>query len=104
MLSHNQLKLWPSNKEVGVSKEIVKKKRFVGGKPTTDLVFSAYTADNSQVFPIILELHVPKDSVVADVTYVKGVFWKNVRVVQRISHGCLTASAKSKLGSHRCRK
>jgi hypothetical protein len=61
-----------------VLKKVAKKKRVAGGEPTTDLVFSAYAADNSQVFPRILELHVPKDSFIADVTYGKGVFWKNV--------------------------
>ncbi len=78
MSVHNQLPLWPSNMEVLVSKQMVKKKRVVGGKPTTDLIFSAYAADNSHVFPKILDLHVPKDSVIADVTYGKGVFWKSV--------------------------
>lgn len=55
-----------------------KKKRVAGGKPTTDLVFSAYAGDNSLVFPKILGLHVPRDSVIADVTYGMGVFWKSV--------------------------
>lgn len=65
-----------SNKEVGVA--AAKRKRVAGGKPTTDLVFSAYTADNSEVFPKILDLHVPKGSHIADVTFGKGVFWKSV--------------------------
>jgi len=55
-----------------------RKKRVVGGKPTTDLVFSAYVSDNSEIFPKILKLHVPKGSVIADVTFGKGVFWKKV--------------------------
>jgi tRNA G10 N-methylase Trm11 len=54
------------------------KKRVQGGKATTDLVFSAYQANNEEVFPQILDLYVPKGSTVADVTYGKGVFWKNV--------------------------
>lgn len=53
-------------------------KRTQGGEPTTDLVFSAHVAGNAEVFPKILDLHVPDGAVVADVTYGKGVFWKNV--------------------------
>jgi len=48
------------------------------GQSTNDLVLSAHFADNSQLFPKILALHVPAGSTVADVTYGKGVFWKNV--------------------------
>jgi hypothetical protein len=55
-----------------------KPRRVAGGKPTTDLVFSAYVADNSEIFPRILSLHVPPRSVIADVTFGKGVFWKRV--------------------------
>lgn len=54
------------------------KRRVQGGEATTDLVFSAYQANNADVFPHILALHVPPGSVVADVTYGKGVFWRNV--------------------------
>lgn len=78
MAVHKQLSLWEPNTEVVVSKKKAKGKRIAGGKPTTDLVFSAYAADNSQVFPRILGLHVPKGSVIADVTYGMGVFWKTV--------------------------
>ena len=49
------------------------------GEATTDLVVSAHTASNADVFPQVLALHVPKGSRVADVTYGKGVFWKNVK-------------------------
>ena len=48
------------------------------GSPTNDLVFSAYVAGNESVFPHILSLYVPESSVVADVTYGEGVFWRNV--------------------------
>jgi hypothetical protein len=54
------------------------RKRVQGGQPTTNLVFSAYQADNAEVFPKVLSLHVPEGALVADVTYGKGVFWKNV--------------------------
>ena len=48
------------------------------GAPTNDLVWSAYAAANDDVFPAILALYVAPGSVVADVTYGKGVFWKKV--------------------------
>ena len=48
------------------------------GTPTNDLVLSAYLDGNDEVFPRILSLYVPKLSVVADVTFGKGVFWRNV--------------------------
>ena len=50
------------------------------GAPRNNLVLSAYQAPNEDVFPKILELYVPRGSVVADVTYGKGVFWKNVEL------------------------
>lgn len=55
-----------------------KKRRVQGGKPSTDLVFSAYQSTNAEIFPKILALHVPPGAKVADVTYGKGVFWSNV--------------------------
>ena len=54
------------------------RKRTQSGETTTDLVFSTYQAANAEVFPKILSLHVPENSTVADVTYGKGVFWRNV--------------------------
>lgn len=39
---------------------------------------SAYMSGNADVFPKILDLYVPEGSVIADVTYGKGVFWRNV--------------------------
>ena len=55
-----------------------KKKRIAGGVATTDVVVSAYIAGNADLFPEVLELHVPEGAVVADVTYGKGVFWQKV--------------------------
>ncbi len=65
------------------TKEVVQKKpkktnRINKGKSTNDLIFSAYQGSNDQVFPLILELYVPYQSRIADITYGKGVFWKNV--------------------------
>lgn len=54
------------------------KRRSPNGRATTELVFSAYTGDNSEVFPHVLRLHVPSGAKVADVTYGKGVFWKKI--------------------------
>lgn len=54
-------------------------KRIQGGITTSDVVMSAYVSGNAEVFPHILDLHVPQGSIVADVTYSKGVFWKNVK-------------------------
>ena len=48
------------------------------GIPTNDLVFSAYVGGNEDVFPKILDLYVSPKSVIADVTFGKGVFWRNV--------------------------
>lgn len=56
-----------------------KTRRVANGVSTNELVFSAYQGTNDEVFPQVLALHVPKGSLVADVTYGKGVFWKNIR-------------------------
>lgn len=48
------------------------------GSPSNDLVLSAYSAANEDVFPKILHLYVSPGSTVADVTYGKGVFWNRV--------------------------
>jgi hypothetical protein len=58
--------------------ETFSKRKSPDGIPTTQLVFSAYIGTNAEVFPLVLALHVPEGSVVADVTYGKGIFWKNV--------------------------
>lgn len=55
-----------------------KKRKSPDGKPTNDLVFSAYTGANDDIFPHILSLYVRPGSIVADVTYGKGVFWRKV--------------------------
>jgi hypothetical protein len=55
-----------------------KPRKAPSGRATNDLILSAHLADNSQLFPKILSLYVPTGAAVADVTYGKGVFWKNV--------------------------
>jgi hypothetical protein len=53
-------------------------RRVQGGIPTSDLVVSASVSGNADVFPKILQLHVPIGARIADVTYGSGVFWKKV--------------------------
>ncbi len=53
-------------------------RRVQGGIATTDLVLSAHVGGNADLFPAILELHVPDGATIADVTYGTGVFWRNV--------------------------
>ena len=60
------------------SENIYLNKSKQGGESTSDLIMSAYLSGNAEVFPNILELHVPVGSIVADVTWGKGVFWQNV--------------------------
>lgn len=62
------------------------KKRTVTGKPSTDLIFSAYIRKNEDIFPLILSLYVPLGAEIADVTYGKGVFWKKVNKADYILH------------------
>lgn len=57
-------------------------KRVQGGISTTEAIVSAYISGNADVFPKILELHVPIGSLIADVTYGTGVFWKNVDITK----------------------
>ena len=61
-----------------LSEDTGKKKRVAGGIATTEVVVSCHQANNADVFPQIMQLHVPAGSTVADVTYGKGVFWRNV--------------------------
>jgi hypothetical protein len=54
------------------------KRKSPDGRATTDLVFSAFSGDNNEVFPHVVRLHVPRGAKVADVTYGKGVFWRDL--------------------------
>ena len=54
------------------------RKRTQGGVTTSNIVLSAHVGGNSDLFKQILELHVPRKSVIADVTYGKGIFWKEI--------------------------
>ncbi len=48
------------------------------GIPTNDLVQSAFADGNDSVFPLVLGLYVKPGSIIADVTYGKGVFWRHI--------------------------
>lgn len=63
-----------------ISRDCPNNKRTQGGISTTDIIMSASVSGNADVFPYILELHVPKGAKIADVTYGGGVFWKNVDI------------------------
>lgn len=54
------------------------KRKSPAGTPTNHLIFSAYQGTNEDVFPHVISLYVRPGSVVADVTYGNGVFWKKV--------------------------
>lgn len=54
------------------------KKRVQGGEPSNKVVVSAHVAGNDEVFAQVALLHLPLGGHVADVTYGKGVFWKQV--------------------------
>jgi hypothetical protein len=57
-----------------------RKKRVAGGIATSDVLVSAHLAGNAELFPKILDMHVPDGSTIADVTYGKGVFWSKVNL------------------------
>lgn len=50
------------------------------GIATNDLIHTAYQGTNDQVFPYIFQLYIPKGARIADVTYGRGVFWKNIDI------------------------
>lgn len=66
------------NASAQIYEEDKKPKRTQSGVSTSNVVMSAHCADNAAVFPQILDLHLEKGSVVADITYGKGVFWRNI--------------------------
>lgn len=54
------------------------KRKVKNGKPSNELVLSAYSERNDVVFPQILQLYIKPGSTIADVTYGKGAFWRYV--------------------------
>ncbi|MBI3694198.1 MAG: site-specific DNA-methyltransferase [Acidobacteria bacterium] len=75
-LSFKVMNLFPPFTEEAKSTD--QKRRVQGGVCTTDITLSAYMGDNAEVFPKVLDLHVPKGAKIADVTYGLGVFWRNI--------------------------
>ncbi len=55
-----------------------RKRTVVNGEASNDLTLSAHVGGNETLFPKILDMYVAPGSVVADITYGKGVFWRNV--------------------------
>lgn len=53
-------------------------KRTQGGIATSNVTMSAHVSGNADVFPQILDLHIPIGAKIADVTFGTGVFWKHV--------------------------
>ncbi|MBA2322777.1 MAG: site-specific DNA-methyltransferase [Pseudonocardiales bacterium] len=53
-------------------------RRRPAGVATTDVTLSAHVATNAAVFAQLMALHVPLGSRVADVTWGKGAFWRQV--------------------------
>lgn len=74
--------LFPSNGIRAVESETsineLDRRKSPSGVPTNDLIFSSHVGTNDELFPEILSLYVKPGSTVADVTYGKGVFWKQV--------------------------
>ena len=68
------------------ARSLRKTRRVQGGVCTSDLTVSAYVADNAEIFPKVLRLHVPKGARIADVTFGRGVFWRNVNVADYDLH------------------
>jgi hypothetical protein len=66
---HEQLELYPREG---------RKRKSPDGITTSELICTAHVGMNEDVFPLVLRLHVPPGSVVADVTYGTGIFWKNI--------------------------
>lgn len=57
---------------------ITKRRVVSNGKPTNDLIHSAYVGGNQDIFPQLLQLYVSPGDIVADVTFGKGVFWRHI--------------------------
>ncbi len=70
-MSHNIFaELTPSRRKTS--------RRVHNGEPSNQLVFSACQGTNDELFPSVLSLYVAPGSTIADITYGKGVFWKQI--------------------------
>lgn len=61
-----------------VQRKGLRPRKSPSGVSTNDLIFTAGVGGNAEMFPSILSLYVVPGSTIADVTFGKGVFWKNV--------------------------
>ncbi len=68
----------PGSADAGSAPKARTRRIVRNGVATNDLVLSAYVDGNEALFPRILRLYVAPGSTVADVTYGKGVFWRNI--------------------------
>ena len=55
-----------------------RKRKSPDGIATNDLILSAHTGTNDWVFPYVMSLYVSPGSTIADVTFGKGVFWRQI--------------------------
>lgn len=55
-----------------------KKRKSPDGMATNDLILSSHVGTNEDLFPQILKLYVKDGSMIADVTYGRGVFWRKI--------------------------
>ena len=53
-------------------------RRVRNGAPSNELIYSVFLEGNALALPQILGLYVSPGSIVADVTYGKGVFWRHI--------------------------
>src|SRR5437899_1223306 len=60
------------------SQGLKRRRKSPAGISTNHLVFAAHVGNNAELFPEVISLYVPQKSRVADVTYGKGVFWKQI--------------------------
>lgn len=69
-MTAQQLKIWKASSK--------KKRKSPDGISTNKLVHSAAVGTNDILFPDIMKLYIPEGSIVADVTFGRGIFWKSV--------------------------
>jgi hypothetical protein len=55
-----------------------KKRRTPAGTASNDLVLSAYKGTNDEVFPRVLQTYAAPGARIADVTFGRGIFWKQI--------------------------
>src|SRR5689334_19387229 len=74
-MSGRQQRLW---EEPVIAGRLTSGRKRPAGEATTNVILSSHLGDNAPVFKDILRLFVPEGSTIADVTWGKGAFWKQV--------------------------